>query len=108
MEDIIDKVLKAEKDAEVVLNEARARAQELKRRMEEEEASLIDDAHVQGAKSVEEAFALAEENAERNKAQASEDEHRRSEEFLQLNRKRLEGVLDKLIALIIEPEHKKN
>ena len=107
MEDIIDRVLKAEKDAENILGEARQKAQEMKRRAQEQAAKYVDEARVQATKILEDKVVRAQAEISEMKNEARHSAQLMNEEFLQVNRQRVAGILNKVVNLIKEPEQKK-
>ncbi len=105
MEEIIDRVLKAEQEAETTVQEARTLATEIRAQAEREVNAKIALAREQAQKIVQEGVAQA-----RVKAEGAVQEARAQAEDLELMEKhkdKLRTIADEVTRLLITPEYKK-
>ena len=107
MQKIIDEVLKAEQNAEKIIQEARGSATEMKNRIEIENNQRITSAREEEQKLLHEAVATAKKDAEESHRLAMKQIEEKNAGFMIKNKKYIDMTINKIVNLLITPEYKK-
>ncbi len=107
MQDIIDEVLEAESSAGKTVGDAHKKASELKSRVEDEISRKIKEARAEAQKLIREAIAGAKEEAEAEFELAVRRAEEENSAFMKKNEELTAAMVDKVAALLITPEYKK-
>ena len=105
MQKIIDEVLKAEKNSEKIIQEARKSAAELKNRIESENKQRITMAHEEVHKLIQDAVIKAKKDAEEKYRLAMKHGEEKNADFMNNNKKNIDITINKIVNLIITPEY---
>lgn len=105
MEEIIERIVQAEKNAEKLLEDARTSESALRARVEQESAGKLEKARLEGKRRYEQKVADAREKGKRGFDEAIQDAERRSREFQARNGDRLESIAEKVVELVVTPEY---
>ena len=107
MEEIIGRIIEAEKNAEKILKDARTRESELRTRVERESVERLDRARREAKRRFEEKVGEAREKGRKTLEEAIRTAEEKSREFQDRNRKRMEEIAEKVVRLIVSPEHER-
>ena len=107
MQRIIDEVLKAEQNAEKIIQETRKSAADLKSRIENENNLRISNAHEDAQKRVRDAIAGAKEEAAEKYKLAIKQIEEKNVSFMKTNRKNMHTTVNEIVKLIITPEYER-
>jgi V/A-type H+-transporting ATPase subunit G/H len=107
MQEIVNKVLEAEQEAEKTVQEARAQAAEIRRRADEESEASLQKAREQAQSLIQEGLAEARARAAREQEQARSEAESRSARYLEERREALEAATRAVVALLATPEHER-
>jgi len=104
MQEIVDKVLGAEREAEKTVQEARARAAEIRRQADEESERRLQEARERAQALVQESLTEARARAAGEQKQAREEAERRNARFLEERADALEAAVEAVVTLLMTPE----
>ncbi len=105
MQQIIDEVLKAEKNAEMIIQETRRSLTELKKRIESENSQKISIAQNEAQKLVQDAIAKARKDAEEEYKLAMKQIEEKNADFMNNIKKNFDITIDTIINIITTPEY---
>jgi len=104
-EEIVDEVLKVEKNAEEIVNKAREEASLNKNNLEIELDEKIKTAKNEAQKYIQESVKKAKEEADKKYNQALCEAERKNQLFLKENENKLQTVTEDIVKFIITPEY---
>ncbi len=105
MQQIIDEVLKAEKNAEKIIQEARRSVTELKKRIESENSQKISMTQNEAQKLVQNSIAKAKIEAEEAYKLAMKQIEEKNADFMNNIEKNFDITIDTIMNLITTPEY---
>ena len=108
MQEIVNKVLEAEQQAEKTVQEARAQAADIRRRADEQSEAKLQEAREQAQALVQDSLAEAREQAAREREESRAEAERRNARFLEEHRDALEAAAEAVAALLATPEHERS
>ena len=104
MQEILTKVLEAEKQAELALTEARKEAAALRAAADAETATAIQEARVAAQELLQTSLAEARAEADRAGREQVQRAEREAATFLEGRQETLRGLVDRVVELVITPE----
>ena len=107
MQEIVNKVLEAEQQADQLLAKAREEAAALRAAADAETARNLQEAREQAHRLIQENIAQTREEAEREHRETIRAAEEEAGRFIERKREALEQVVDRVVALIIAPEFEK-
>ena len=107
MQEIVNKVLDAEKAAELALSEARQRAAGLRAEADTQTATALQEARAQAQELLQADLAKARAEAEREGREQVQRAEREAATFLESRRDTLRGLVERVVQLVISPENLK-
>lgn len=105
MQQIIDEVLKAEKNADKIIQETRRSVTELKKRIESENSQKISMAQNEAQKLVQNSIAMAKIEAEEAYKLAMKQIEEKNADFMNTIEKNYDITIDTIMNLITSPEY---
>ncbi len=107
MQEIVNKVLEAEQQADQVLAKAREEAAALRAAADAETTRSLQEAREQAHRLVQESLARTQEEAERERRETIRGAEEEADRFIERKREALEQVVDLVVSLIVAPEFQK-
>ncbi len=107
MGDIIDQVLQAEEAANAKLDAARQKAAEMKKAVDADASSALEEAHIKAQGIVEERISRARAEADQDHERRIRETEKENSDFVERNSRLLEKIVDAVVELIVTPEYKK-
>lgn len=107
MREVIDEILGTEKEAERIVEEARAAAAEVRSRADAQTAKLIAAAREDAQAILKEETRRARERARAAHEALSRQAEEENRRFLQRQEENVRRLVDSVVALILTPEHAK-
>ncbi|HUV06783.1 MAG TPA: hypothetical protein VMX75_03570 [Spirochaetia bacterium] len=107
MEEIIDDILKAEQRAESTLEEARKKEADMRRALESEISSMLEEAHTRAQKIIEERVSLAKREAQEMYEEGVKKAEGQRKNLLEKNKGQLENVVEEIVGYIVTPEYRR-
>lgn len=105
MEQILDEILKAEAEAEKIIQDSRESAQELVRKGEEKASEIVSRARNEAATLLREGIEEVKTRLQKQKNDTIAEVEKENELFLSSNGKRIEEVSEKILQLIAKREY---
>ena len=108
MNDIVDEVLKAEKEAEAIVAKAQEEAARLKSNIEMEISQKIKIAKQEAQAIIQKTVADTREAVQENYATAIKAAEEKNRDFLTQNQGQIDQITKNIISLIMTPEYRRN
>jgi vacuolar-type H+-ATPase subunit H len=105
MQEIVNKVLEAEQQAENAVQEARAKAAELRSQADTESEGKLLEAREQAHSLLHGSLLKAREQAAQEQQKARQQAERDNERFLEERRQAIDGAAEAVVRLLIAPEY---
>ena len=105
MEEIIKRIVQAEKNAEKLLEDARARESKLRARVEQESAERLEKARLESKENLERKVEDARKKGKSDFNEAVRNAEESSQDFQNQNQERLENITEKIVGLVVTPEY---
>ena len=107
MQEIVDDVLKAEEQAEAVIQQAREKAQHLQNSVENTLSDKLKKAREDAQNRIRETVELSKARADKKYREVLEKAEEDNKEFLKENSDKVNRIIDDIVKLIITPEYKR-
>ena len=107
MQEIINQVLEVEEKAKGIIQQAHERAAAIKAAAESELSEKIKKSRLQAQQFIRDEIAGAKEEAQREYQEVIDRVKKENTEFLDQHNQGLEAVVEKITALLITPEYKR-
>ena len=104
MQEIVTKVLEAEKAAEGRIQEARSKAGEIRAQAEQEVEATVQEAREQAAKRSQEILSRAHSQARKEYEEAVEQARDENQTFFKSHEAEINRAVESVLALITSPE----
>jgi vacuolar-type H+-ATPase subunit H len=104
MQQIVDQVLKAEEEAESILNAARAKAQELRSQAERELTEELNSARQEAQRLLQQGVAQAKQEAQKTRESALARTEEQNRDFFSKNSAKIDLAVERIMALLSTPE----
>jgi V/A-type H+-transporting ATPase subunit G/H len=104
MQEIVTKVLQAEKEAETRIQEARSKAGEIRARADREVEATVQEAREQAGKRAQEILSQARSQAQKEYEEAVEQARDENQAFFTSHEEDIDRAAESVIALITSPE----
>jgi vacuolar-type H+-ATPase subunit H len=108
MQEIIEEIIRAEKKAEKLIQEARDRQREQSMTVEREVHEKIQQARSASQKRILDGAAKDREKAKEDHKEAIIRMKKEDKEFSRESEKKLKGTIEKIVKLLITPEFEKD
>jgi len=108
MREVIEEILGKEKDAQRAVEEARARAAEIKAKAELDAAAAVSSARDEAQRILKDEAEKARERVRLTHRKAVEAAEAENARFLERQRPTLEALVGRVVELIVTPEHAKS
>jgi vacuolar-type H+-ATPase subunit H len=105
MQEIVNKVLEAEQRAEQTVQEARAKAAEIRREADQAGEEKLQQAREQAQSLMQKALAAARERAAGEQEEARAEAQRQNERFVEERRPAIDAAAEAVVDLLVTPEH---
>ena len=107
MEKIIKEVLEVEKDVDKIIQEAREKASEIKKKAEKEASEKISDTRLKAQKIIQDSAEKAREETKKIREEKLTEAEDQSKKFLQKNKKKIDKFVDEITRRIIITRYEK-
>ena len=107
MQEIVDKVLQAEQQAEKTVQEARAQGAEIRTQADQACEGKLQQAREQAQSLVQESLAEARARAARELQEARAEAEERNARFLDEHREAIAAASEAVVSLLVTPEHER-
>lgn len=104
MFEIVDEIVRAERQAEQIVSEARTEAEEIRSSFDAEERDALADAQQEAARVLRERIDTAREEADERLRQALSAE-RSAEQYMEAHPRRVAEAVDRVVDLLLTPEY---
>lgn len=105
MQEIVNKVLEAEQQGEKAVQDARARAAEIRKQSDEAGEGKLQEAREQAQSLLQDSLAEARAQAAREQQEAKAEAERQNARFLEERRDAIEAAADAVVSLLATPEY---
>jgi vacuolar-type H+-ATPase subunit H len=104
MQEIVNKVLEAEQQAEKTVQDARARAAEIRRQADQAGEAKLQQAREQAQSLIQESLAQTRAQVVREQEEAKAEAERRSARFLDERSDAIGAAAEAVVSLLVTPE----
>jgi vacuolar-type H+-ATPase subunit H len=107
VEEIVGKILEAEKEAEQLVQEARTHAAELRAGSDSESEKTLGDARERARQRIQEAIGKARSDAEAERERKLAQIEAEGQRFLEEHAEGIGRAAEKIVSLLVQPEYRK-
>lgn len=104
---VLEEILKAEKDAEAIIKQARDKATEIIAAAESDYNKVLSQAKEEAQQEIQNSIKIAKEKAEKDFENAVKEENAENLVFLQQSSEKTDAVAEKIVQSLLTPEYEK-
>jgi V/A-type H+-transporting ATPase subunit G/H len=106
MFEIVDEIVQAERQAEQIVSDARAEAEEIRSSFDAEERDALGEAREEAAQILRERVDAARDEAQK-RLEAALSRERSAEQYMDAHADRVEDALNRVTELLLTPEYER-
>ena len=104
MFEIVDDIVEAERQAEKIVSDARAEAEQVRSAFDQEERQALEEAQQEATRILKERVDAARKDADRRLEEALAAD-KTADQFMDAHPDRVEQAVDRVVELLLTPEH---